>query len=474
MKIVHFETIGCKLNQIETESIAQSFAENGFTVDMQAVPARVEGMAACAEQKDSPFLCIINTCTVTGKAEQKARRLIHLLLNIYPETTVLVTGCYAQLEAEFLSGIDVRVVAVQGRKKDLLMQLPQYLLNCFFNTDSNCFLYEKIPFMLQDFCMQKTEEDIQYAKTSFALKTDSFFSHSRSSLKIQDGCNNACSYCRIRLARGKSISLDAGEVVSRVKNLEEHGWSEVILTGVNLSQYSALYEGRLIELPELLTVLLENTQHISFRISSLYPERVDDELCAVLAHERIRPHFHLSVQSGSDEVLSAMCRPYKAQAVYDAVYRLREVKKNPFIACDIIAGFPGETDEDFSRTFEMCSSLSFAWIHAFPFSARPGTKAYTMKNPVEQRIAGLRVRRLTALAVENKKKYAHSWIGTSVRAVMENAQSKTCGADVSCDEYTAITENYLHIRLNKAQGVPYSLQKGYEFTVVLQEDMFLL
>jgi len=187
----------------------------------------------------------------------------------------------------------------------------------------------------------------------------------------------------------------------------------------------------------LLKRILRETTRIQIRISSLYPERVDDELTPILAHERICPHFHLSVQSGSDRILALMRRPYTASMVHQAANRLRSVKENPFLACDIITGFPSETDEDFEQTFAMCSQIGFAWIHAFPFSPRPGTEAYTMRPHIPERTAGERVARLSILAEKNRQTYRDYWVGRTLPAIVET--------DSGANGTTVLTENYLSI-----------------------------
>jgi len=468
MQRIHFETLGCKLNQIETESLAHAFRETGFLVDSDPVyrPVGIES-ATTATDDDSviaanpvyrpvgiePSLYILNTCTVTGKAEQKARRIIRLMLRANPEATVLVTGCYAEVEQAAIAAIDPRIVVFPGSRKGALADLPSYLAR----------KHEQNPLMplgdaIRDFSLMKIgqsdEPDTQARSAqatssdaikpsiseTFRLSTDDFLFHSRASIKIQDGCSNRCSYCRIRLARGKAVSLDSGEVIARVQKIEDAGWGEVTLSGVNLSQYRSR-DG---DFADLLARLLAETSRIAIRVSSLYPERVDDAILPMLAHNRILPHFHLSVQSGSDRILAAMRRPYKAEAVLRAVERLRSIKENPFIACDIIAGFPGETDDDFAETLSLCAKANFAWIHAFPFSPRPGTEAWDMRPRIPERVAGERVAILTELAEKNHRAYADFWVGRVIPAIAEQG---TEGAAI-----TAVTDNYLSVTLSADAG----------------------
>lgn len=472
-KNVHFETLGCKLNQIESESIARAFTDAGFSSDMKPYTAKTP-------LNEETCLCIVNTCTVTAKAEQKARRLIRLLLEKCPYAIVLVTGCYAEVEPDEIRKLDERVAVLRGTKKDVLADLPEALTAPFRKNDAGHELHDaslpekccipdsarKLEALLDELLAlrQQTPEDA-LRHSSFALCTDTFMQHSRASLKIQDGCNNNCAYCRIHIARGPSVSLPAADVLSRVRLLEEAGQREVVLTGVNLSQYAgstAGLEGNdvcglnlsgalrnnfirpFVDFAGLLRLLLDNTESISFRISSLYPDRVDDGMCAVIKDKRIRPHFHLSVQSGSNAVLHAMNRPYKAEDVVRAARRLRELKPDCFLACDVITGFPGESEEDFEQTVSMCREADFSWIHVFPFSARPGTSAYKMRPQIPQSISGKRAERLTVIAREQKKKYLAGFEGKELTAIVEKRR---------VDELRAVTENFIHVRLAPIHSV---------------------
>lgn len=531
--IVHFETLGCRLNQIESESAARFFSDAGFVVDM-------ESMTAAAPVPENVVLSIINTCTVTGKAEQKARRLIRLLLRKMPHSCVLVTGCYAELEVEAIQAIDQRVCVLPGSRKDLLADIPLEL-KAHLDSVSGVAQIEITPFLkklVDRLCAEKpkptniknrhSEDDVHghgsgeqgegsknekksllvsakplknkdlsgftpmvaskepTSSPVFRLATDTFFAHSRSSIKIQDGCNCECTYCRIHLARGRAVSLDVAEAVGRVQQLEEAGQQEVVLTGVNLSQYRGLYQGHngkeYLNLAGLLQKILENTRSIRIRISSLYPESVDEDLCDVISHQRIQPYFHLSVQSGSDAILKAMRRPYRSTQVYRAVELLRQAKVNPFIACDIIAGFPGETDEDFALTQAMCQTCNFAWIHAFPFSPRPGTPAATMKGQVTQSVVGQRVKWLTSFAIQSKCSYISMWKGQVVSAITEhNRQDRKNSFHLDHGQEGheeggmemephngkqhcthAVTENFIHLELPGAfpQGVSIRVRIG--------------
>ncbi len=294
---IHFETLGCRLNHDESEGAARAFVLNGFSVEQDTVSAKTL-------TDENVVLCIINTCTVTAKAEQKARRLIKLMLQKYPCSSLIVTGCYAQLDASSITKIAPdRIVILDGTKKFKLAQIASQMAPNGLLSVQNGLLNAK---SLREYIQSAPEELNQ-----FSLFTPVFQKHSRASIKVQDGCNCSCSFCRIHLARGRSVSLNADEVSRRIRKMEEDGINEVVFTGVNLSQYRWKYDdSRILDFAGLLEKCLNDTEKISFRISSLYPQNVDDYLCKVLSSNRIQPFFHLSIQSGSERILKAMNRPH--------------------------------------------------------------------------------------------------------------------------------------------------------------------
>ncbi|MCR4580819.1 MAG: tRNA (N(6)-L-threonylcarbamoyladenosine(37)-C(2))-methylthiotransferase MtaB [Treponema sp.] len=455
MAQIHIETLGCRLNQIESEAIAGAFTNQNFSVSMSPVTSN-------SEVDVSVYLCIINTCTVTQKAEQKARRIIRLLLKKYPLATILVTGCYAQLSADEIEKIDKRICAVGGQIKSRIVDVPQLLNNELQDFNAISFVNS----LKKEICQPK-QEQIGFAEHSFRLAASSLLSHSRPSLKIQDGCNSCCSYCAIHFARGHSVSIDVGLALKRVKELEEKGNDELVLTTVNISQYKCEYQGQLYNFAKLLQYLLDNTTSINFRISSLYPQIVDEEFCSVISNPRVRPHFHISVQSGSDNILASMQRAYKADAVRTACERLRQVKKDCFLACDIITGFPGEKDEDFEETMKLLADCDFTWVHAFPFSERPGTLACNLKNKVPQSVSGERCRRINDWAVANKIKYLEKMLGSQHPAILENARH----ASVMKTSYIyhAVTDNFIHCEIISNKPLTLGKMVKLRITGILSE-----
>ena len=452
---VHFETLGCRLNQDETEGAARAFSAAGFCPDMSPVSASTESASG-----DGTVLCIINTCTVTGKAEQKARRLIRLMLSKFQDAPVLVTGCYAELDSAEIKRIcPHRIVTLRGTEKHALSLLARSMGDEFgrFCADGSGALSAE---RIQDFLDSNSprggaNESLRSLsprkafkiapESAFTLYTPVFERHSRASMKLQDGCNCACSFCRIHLARGKSVSLDVAEAVRRARELEARGAAEIVCTGVNLSQYRSCLNGVPVDFAGLLRILIDSTERVRFRVSSFYPQSIDESLCRVLESPRVQPFFHLSIQSGSDRILSLMNRPHSVEHVKSSIAMIRSAKRNPFISCDIIAGFPGETEDDFSLTQELCMEQGFAWIHAFPFSPRPGTPAESMRPHVPERVKTERVGWLTRRAVEGKIAYIKSWEGETVSAVVERGRGQG-------DKIHVVTENFLHAECAPPEG----------------------
>ena len=267
MNTIHFETLGCKLNQVESEGAARAFVDAGFSVTMEPLTA------VCAVQ-DDVLLCVVNTCTVTAKAEQKARRIIRLLLAKCPRCAVVVTGCYAQLNREDLCAMDARICVLGGQNKGALATIPSVVRTAFGKTGE----------ALAQFLQQQFDAPAAQKASHFTLSTDTFLNHSRASLKIQDGCNSVCTYCRIRLARGSSVSLAVQDVLDRVIALERAGHAEVVITTVNIAQYRGAWQDGFADFATLLELMLSHTERIGIRVSSLYPEIVTERLSCVRHH----------------------------------------------------------------------------------------------------------------------------------------------------------------------------------------------
>jgi threonylcarbamoyladenosine tRNA methylthiotransferase MtaB len=484
-------TLGCKLNQLESEALADEFRRADFSLLSRDETAAV-----------SPDILIINTCTVTSKADQKARRLIRKALRDNPRSLVIVTGCYAQLEPEALESLEAeylpalcgaaahppgrRLFVLRGGEKSAglakgaLLDLPRYIQESALRGGPAAAgeLQALVKAWSEDLMARKGTEPRaapDLPEKAFRFTPANFSFHTRGFLKIQDGCDNHCTYCRIRLARGPSVSLGAEQALAELRALEARGYAEAVLAGVNITQYrdcgagfaasggaqastAAAGEGRsagrkatcgkTAGLGELLAYLLEGTHRIALRLSSLDPEAVNRHLAGVLVNRRIRPHFHLSVQSGSAVILKKMGRNYGPETVEQAAALLRSVKDNPFLACDIITGFPGETEAEFEETLALCRKIGFAWIHAFPYSKRPGTPAFSFREAVSERDASRRMETLLELARRGRRGYVRQWLGRETGALTEAGKAEKAGY---C---RGTSENYLKLLVKHASPHP--------------------
>lgn len=398
-------TLGCRLNQCESEAIADSFSQEGFTI---------------VGEREQADLYIVNTCTVTSKAEQKARRMIRKFASSAP---TLATGCYAQVNEEELKTLSDQVIVVPLEKKAHLLKLAKHLkasLVAGFDLKSGCLSFS-----------DGTASVFDYDAASFSY-------HSRAYLKVQDGCDNECSYCRVHIARGKAVSLESATVVERALALEAAGFSEIMLTGVNLTMYDHTREGLGGLLEKLLASLGDG---IRLRLSSLEPDHIDDRLLKTLADPRMQPHFHIPVQSASNKVLARVNRHYDIEGLSTILDRLREAKDDPFIAGDVITGLPGEGEEEFEATFRYFQDQKFAQMHVFPFSPRPDTPLFKAKDRVAESVRDERAKRLRDLSDELFRAYVKRQSGKETEVVLQNRKG---GA------WYGLTGNYLEVKLLNA------------------------
>jgi len=426
---VAFYTLGCKLNQSESEALASSFKSRGFFV---------------RRHDEDADIFIVNTCTVTSKAEQKARRIIRHLARRNPQSAVIVTGCYAQLDAPVLRELAPNVVVLGHDRKYQLLGLAECveaelaggsigfpdaggsagLAGSGGSSDAGDPADSVGPTSITAAvrgCIDRFLGEKPDSHGIFRFDADTYSFHSRAFLKIQDGCDHQCAYCRVRLARGASVSLPPDEVIARAEHLARSGYRELVLTGVNVTAYQDPADRRF-RLPQLIRRLLDQAGPIAscrIRLSSLEPEMIGDDLLEAVSDPRICSHFHIPVQSGSDRILKAVYRPYTADRVRAVVEGLRRAKDDPFLAADVIVGLPGETDDDFEATRSLIGELGFAALHVFPFSPRPGTELYRAKHRVPERIAGERAAVLRELADRLHDEYAARWIGREVEVLPE-------------------------------------------------------
>jgi threonylcarbamoyladenosine tRNA methylthiotransferase MtaB len=371
MKIL-LETLGCKLNQAETELLARQLAEAGHR------------LVSSVEEAD---IYILNTCTVTHVADAKSRHLLRLARRRNANILLVAAGCYAQRAPQELSRVEGVSLVVGNDEKQNLPRL----------------LYEAGHL---DKLTSNNEDIITNTKSVFRTRTF---------IKIQDGCNNFCSYCIVPLVRGREKSLPAEQVVAEVKHRVADGFKEVVLTGTEIGSYSS----NEINLKKLLETILVETSIVRLRLSSLQPQEISPELIYLWNDPRLCPHFHLSLQSGSDSVLKRMKRRYSVSDYKKAVFLIRTVVPDAAITTDIIAGFPGETEEEFQESYEFCRRIGFARIHVFPYSKRQGTEAARMPLQVADSVRTLRSQNLLALARECTQIYRQKFLGSTMTVLWE-------------------------------------------------------
>lgn len=410
-------TLGCRVNQCESEAVAESFARQGHEVLHSSTGAD---------------LVIVNTCTVTSKAEQKARREIRLFAKSCP---TLVTGCYAQVNPKEIEGLSPNVVVLPLVRKPELLGLAEYMKNT------------QLP-VLDAIKAYVSSSGRQGSLFDFAPSEFSF--HSRSYLKVQDGCDNNCAFCRVHIARGKSQSLDWQTVVQRALEIEKKGYHEIVLTGVNLTMYDHTGRG----LGGLLEHLLEAVgPDMRFRLSSLEPDHIDDLLIRQLADPRMQPYFHIPIQSASDKVIKRINRVYDSSHLERVIDRLREVKDDPFLACDIITGLPGEDDREFEVTRSFLERHGFALMHVFPFSPRPDTALENARDKVPESVRDERAAILRDLSAELNNAYVRRQVGKTAEVILEGRRA---------GKWNGLTGNYLKVEV---EGAPDTASLGDLFPV---------
>ncbi|WP_096551223.1 tRNA (N(6)-L-threonylcarbamoyladenosine(37)-C(2))-methylthiotransferase MtaB [Ureibacillus thermosphaericus] len=405
MQTVAFHTLGCKVNHYETEAIWQLFKEQGYErVDFE-------------EQAD---VYVINTCTVTNTGDKKSRQVIRRAIRQNPDAVICVTGCYAQTSpAEILEipGVDI-VVGTQDRVK-MLDYIEQYRkerqpINAVHNIMKNR-VYEEL--------------DVPY-----------FTDRTRASLKIQEGCNNFCTFCIIPWARGLMRSRDPQAVIKQAQALVDAGYLEIVLTGIHTGGYGQDFKDY--NLAQLLSDIEANVKGIKrLRISSIEASQITDEVIDVLRKSKIVVnHLHIPLQSGSDTVLKRMRRKYTMDFFAERLNKLKEALPNLAITSDIIVGFPGETEEEFMETYNFVAEHKFAELHVFPYSKRTGTPAARMENQIDEEVKNERVHRLITLNDQLAKEYASRFEGEVLEVIPEE-HVKEFGPNM----LAGYTDNYLRV-----------------------------
>ena len=432
-KTVAFITLGCKVNQYETNAMIQEFQKSGYKV---------------AENTDKADVYVINTCTVTNMSDRKSRQMLRRVKHLNPNSIVVATGCYVQVSKKELEDMEeIDIILGNNEKKDIVKFVEDYIKE---NTRKE---------QIED-VMQK-REFVDFGDVTYSDKT-------RAVIKVQDGCDRFCSYCIIPYARGRVRSRKPQSVISEIEKLAKTGIKEVVITGIHLASFGKdfsdedakkyrqtfgynqdftpfdpkndLHTGgfRLIELLEQINKV-KGIERI--RLGSLEPKLITRAFVTRLSKlEKICPHFHLSLQSGCDKTLKDMNRRYTTEEFENSANLLRKVYHDVALTTDIIVGFPNETDEDFEKTYEFLKKIKFYKMHIFKYSPKKGTVAIKMKNQVDGKVKEERSKKLIELSNRNQNEYNESYIGKTVKVLFEEYKN---------GNFKGHTANYIMV---KAKG----------------------
>lgn len=406
MPTIAFHTLGCKVNHYETEAIWQIFKKEGYErVDFEA---RAD-------------VYVINTCTVTNTGDKKSRQVIRRAVRKNPDAIVCVTGCYAQIspgEVLEIPGVDI-VIGTQDRQK-ILKFVEEY---------------------------KKTREPINAVgnimknRVFEEMDVPAFTDRTRASLKIQEGCNNFCTFCIIPWARGLMRSRDPKDVIHQAQQLVDAGYKEIVLTGIHTGGYGEDLKDY--NLAHLLRDLEREVKGLKrLRISSIEASQITDEVIDVIKDSNIVVrHLHVPIQSGSNSVLKRMRRKYSTEYFAERIKKLREVLPNLAITSDVIVGFPGETEEEFMETYNFIRDLKFSELHVFPYSKRSGTPAARMDNQIDEEVKHDRVRRLISLSDQLAKEYASQFENEILEIIPEDKYNEIPNSNL----YEGYSDNYLRV-----------------------------
>lgn len=395
MKIA-FKTLGCRVNLYETDALASRFKAAGYEI---------------VDADEDTDVFVVNTCTVTNQSDQKCRQALHQIRRQHPESLIVATGCMVNHRKNELLENKTVDYAIDNERKYAL-----------FNIIDKHFKGEQVD-----------PEGLDVDLFGYQPAFDTF--HTRSLIKIHDGCNNFCSYCLIPMVRGRATSRSDKDIYDNIRSVVDHGFKEIVLTGVNMGRYQyqdVNFEG-----------LVENILNIDgdfrLRISSIEPDNFSDRFLRLFENEKLAPHMHICLQSGAENTLKAMRRHYTAAEFKKMCERIKTAIPYFNITTDLIVGFPGETEEDFLESAEMCKEIGFSHIHTFKYSVRNGTKAATMPNQIPEKIKTERSAVIRNISSENKKRYFEQMIGKQQKMLIERISS-----DGIAQGYG---ENYIPMRL---------------------------
>jgi threonylcarbamoyladenosine tRNA methylthiotransferase MtaB len=408
---VAFKTLGCRLNQFETDALAAQFNRHNY---------EVVGFT------DDADVYIVNTCTVTNQGDTKSKKAINQATNKQDGPVVIVTGCMVDGQKEKLKQLNGVTYFVENAKKTSIFQIVEAHYN------------------------GETVSPDHFSKDLFGFEAADETFHTRSFIKIQDGCNNFCTFCIVPKVRGRATSRPAGDILDNVRKVLNFGFKEIVLTGVNIGRYN----DNETDFETLVEKILDLQGDFRVRISSIEPEGFGDKLFDLFSHPKLTPHLHLCLQSGADRILLLMRRFYNLATFMDMVEKIKTRYADFNLTTDIIVGFPGEKEEEFRQTCEVADNIGFSHIHTFKYSIRSGTRAEGMTEQLPEAIKQERSRIIRNISDENKIKYRQSMVGKEQVVLVEKFNQRTCLAKGYGEHYIPVefhsTEN-LHNQFVKVR-----------------------
>jgi threonylcarbamoyladenosine tRNA methylthiotransferase MtaB len=421
-KKVAFKTLGCRLNQYETDALVTDFDNAGYQL---------------VDFDGSPDVVVVNTCTVTNQSDQKSRTVISQAARKNKNAVVVVTGCMANNFKDKLESQDNITFVVENNRKSSVLAL----VDAHFSGE---ILHPN----------QLPQDVFRYEPVQRSL-------HTRSAVKIQDGCDNFCTFCIIPMVRGRAVSRPVVEVLESVRKTIENGFKEIVITGVNIGRYEdgdARFE-------DLLAKVLDVPGDFRVRISSLEPDGFGDRFVELFSHPKLMPHLHLCLQSGSDKTLLRMRRMYDAEKFRKTISRFRSVYPDFNFTTDIIVGFPGETEDEFQQTINAVKEFNFSHVHTFKYSVRRGTRAERLENHIPEKVKNARSLQIRELSEENKQRFFESFIGKSQEVLIEKITQGIANG---------YGQNYIPVRF-KASGLEKNTVRSIRLTELrgLGENMYM-
>lgn len=407
-RTVAFYTLGCKVNQYETNAMEQQFIQNNYKI---------------VENTEKADIYVINTCTVTNMADRKSRQMLRRVKEINQSAVIVVCGCYAQVAKTELEQIpEVDIILGINEKNKIVQIVEEYLAS-----KNN---------IIEVADVSKQKEFLDFGDVTYTEKN-------RAVIKVQDGCNMFCSYCLIPYARGRIRSRKIENVVSEIKKIAKQGIKEVVITGIHVASYGKDFENGNIRLINLLEEINKIEGIARIRLSSLEPTIVDEEFAQRLSKlEKICDHFHLSLQSGCDATLKRMNRKYTTARYKEATEILRKFYPNANFTTDVIVGFPGETDEEFDQTYQFLKEIGFYKMHIFKYSPRKGTVAEKLPNQVDGNIKEERSKKLIELSNNMQNEKNSQYIGKTVKVLFEEYEN---------GYYKGHTTNYMVVKVKEKE-----------------------